>query len=329
LLETLFASFDSHVLRILVELNISDHLTETRSVDELAELTDTDDARLERVLRYAASRGFVEYSRSGRISGNGMTEALASDDLAHWAGWVRFATSDWFDASWRNLGPSLSPDSPPAFALAHGTDFFEYTTSVNPAAGEAFDEAMAAGAKLQAIALARSLDWVNIDSVCDVGGGNGAALDILLRYEPHLNVTLFDLPGVVERSSNIDSQFRSAWQTIGGSFFEEVPPGHDRYLLLAIVHDWDDTDATTILSNVSAAMGTGGEAVVVETAASDRPRDDFAAAADLLMFVLASGRERTHGQYHALFSAAGLRVHDQRLLPSGATAFTLKRESNR
>lgn len=320
-LEALFASFDTHVLRALIELDIPDLLTEPSTVESLAHATGCDPDRLDRLVRFAAGRGFVGFDRRGRVTPTRVTAALRSDAPAPWRGWVRFVSSDWFDAAWRHLTPSLATGARSAFVLAHGAEFFEHTTAVDPLAGEAFDQAMAAGATLHGIALARSLDWSEVRSVCDVGGGTGAALDVLARYHPDLRTTLFDLPAVIERTD----PGPTCGEVVGGSFFDEVPPGHDRYLLLAIVHDWDEDQAATILGNVVDAMDDDGEAVVVETVATDRPRDDFAAMSDIMMFVLASGQERTGDHYRRLFDAAGLYVHDEQLLLTGATAFTLRR----
>ena len=51
---------------------------------------------------------------------------------------------------------------------------------------------------------------------------------------------------------------------IGGDFLESVPEGGDTYLLKWIVHDWDDTRATTILRNCRRAMGPSSKVLLVE-----------------------------------------------------------------
>ena len=81
-----------------------------------------------------------------------------------------------------------------------------------------------------------------------------------------------------------------------------VPTGSDRYLLLAIVHDWEDADAIRILRRVREALPAHGAAIVVENVLPDRPRDEFVVASDLLMLVLGPGRERTREQFGALFA---------------------------
>jgi hypothetical protein len=322
ILEALFAQLDAHVLRVLVELDVPDQLVRPASMADLADRLELEHDSFERLMRYAAARNFISIDRRGRARASGITKALQSDAAAPWRGWVRFATSSWFDDAFRHLGPGMAAEGPSAFEVAHGTDFFGYTNDVDPDAGAVFDQAMSAGAMVQAIGLARTLKWDGIGSVCDVGGGSGAALDVLQRYHPNLEAVLFDLPEVVARSGFLVEGGASR-QVVGGSFFDEVPSGHDRYLLLAVVHDWDDERAISLLGNVRAAMGPSAAAVVVETPRSARPVHDFAAASDLLMLALASGRERTDDEYVELFSDAGLNVGRRHLLPSGATAYEL------
>lgn len=323
-LEALFAPFDAHALRALVELGIPDRLVDDMAIADLAGTLGCDPTRLERLLRFAAGRGYVTLDRRGRVGPTGVTEALRADAPAPWRGWVQFATSPWFDAAWRRLADSLTAGADTAFELAHGVGFFDYTTTVDPGAGETFDRAMAAGATLQAIGLAHTLDWRSVATVCDVGGGSGAALETLQRYRPEVTATLFDLPDVITRCDFAARGDGGQRAVVAGSFFDAVPPGHDRYLLLAVVHDWDDDRAVAILATVASAMGPDGEAVVVETVAAERPGSDVASDTDLLMFVLATGRERTEHQYRQLFERAHLDVHDTSLLPTGATAFTLR-----
>lgn len=56
------------------------------------------------------------------------------------------------------------------------------------------------------------------------------------------------------------------------------------------------------------------------------PRDEFVAASDLLMLVLASGRERTEAQFQGLFERSGLRLERRIPLASGFSAFELRRQ---
>lgn len=189
-----------------------------------------------------------------------------------------------------------------------------------------FDAAMTAGGRLNGLAVAKGLDWRGVQQVCDVGAGQGAALESLLRLLPHLHGTLFELPAVVGRAlpALTTGDLAARCRIEAGDFFAAVPADCDRYLLTAVIHDWDDAHARQILERVRAALRPGAQVVVVENVLADPPRDDFASMTDLLMLVLATGRERTDAQYAALFAAAGLRIAQRAPLVTGATAFTLE-----
>jgi hypothetical protein len=173
---------------------------------------------------------------------------------------------------------------------------------------------------VQGLALARAFDWSATTSVCDVGGGTGVALEMLLAAHPHLAGTLLDLPEVVARARPF---VRERCQIVAGDFFSWIPPDCDHYTLLAVIHDWDDDDAGRILCLVRDALRPGATAIVVESVLPERPRDDFAFASDLLMLVLGPGRERTRAGFDALFTAAGLTVRRTVTLATGFTAFEL------
>lgn len=164
-------------------------------------------------------------------------------------------------------------------------------------------------------------------SVCDVGGGTGATLEYLLTAHPHLQGVLFDLPEVVAnpRPALSDGPLAERCRIVRGSFLDEVPRGADRYLLLAIVHDWDDDHAQRLLANVARAMTPSSRTIVVEGVLADRPRDDLVQALDLLICVIATGRERTAAQFEALYHASGLRLGRAHALATGFVAFELAR----
>jgi hypothetical protein len=320
-LEALFRLFDNRVIGLLVELGIPEALDRPSSVVELAARTGTDVDALERVLRYAAGCGFVAMDRRRRYRANGVTKRLRRDHPNSWCGWVEFAAGDWFWTASRHAD-AMVRDGRSGIESAFGEDFFQFVNR-NPTAGDAFNRAMAAGATVQALALSRGLEWSGVTTVCDVGGGTGAALEYLLATKPKISGVLFDLPDVVARASDrlSHSDLAERCTIVGGSFFERVPSGCDRYFCLAIVHDWDDDRAVELMTCIRRAMRPEAELVVVEAELGRRPRGDFADASHLLMRVLASGRERTADELTRLFERAGLRLVQRIALATGFSAF--------
>lgn len=328
-MEALFGLFDNRVLGVLVELDLPELLDRPRTAAELAATTGTDPDRLERLLRYAASRGFLAAGGDGRFRASEVTDILRRDHPNSWRSWVEMASSDWFWDAWRHLDDAVRSQRS-GIEAATGHEFFDYVTKIRPEAGEAFNRAMAAGATVQALALDRALDWSTTKVVCDVGGGNGAVLEYLLGANPRLQGVLFDLPEVVAtaRPSLTSGTLADRCRLVPGSFFDLVPPGADRYLLLAIVHDWHDDQAAHLLARVADALGPESRAVVVEGILPDRPTPGFVQSSDLLMQVFATGRERTAAQFHQLFARSGLRVTRRLELVTGFTAFELARDSS-
>lgn len=325
ILESVLSVYDNRALGLLVELGVPERLDRPMSSTDLAEACDAEPDALGRLLRFAATRGFVAARRDGRFAPNATTVALRPGE-GSWRAWVEFLSSDWFWAACRAMDRSFSVDAPvPGIVASTGHEFFPYVNQVAPTAGAGFNAAMEAGATLQTLALIASLDWTGVGSICDVGGGTGATSHVFLRHLPTVTVTLFDRPEVVAsaRPALTTPPLSDRCALVGGSFFERIPPDCDRYLLLAIVHDWGDDEAIQILRNLAEALAPRARALVVETNRPERGQDSFAASSDLLMLTLASGRERTSAEHRSLFAAAGLTLEATHRLPTGFVAYEL------
>ena len=97
-------------------------------------------------------------------------------------------------------------------------------------------------------------------------------------------------------------------ELISGDFFESVPDGADAYLLKAILHDWEDDAAITILQVCRRAIGPGGRLLVLERLIAPPNEAPDAKFSDLNMMVSPGGRERTREEFAALFAAAQYRL---------------------
>jgi predicted nicotinamide N-methyase len=198
------------------------------------------------------------------------------------------------------MSPALSQRD--GFTAVNGAPFFEWMAD-HPDRWATFDRAMAAGGRMHALALAAAVDWSGTESVCDVGGGTGDQLAALLDLLPELQGTVLDLPAV------------------GGDAFERVPDGFDTYLLVNVLHDWDDDAAQRILGCVADAVDTTSRVIVVDNERTNVPRDDIAVCADVLMAALTDGgKERDTSEFTRLARAVGLH-HDRSVrLSSGDLA---------
>jgi len=132
---------------------------------------------------------------------------------------------------------------------------------------------------------------------------------------------LFDLPPVVAKAKPVLDRagVSDRVEVVGGSFFDAVPEGCDRYLLQAIVHDWDDDSCARFLTRCREALASGGRVLVLEQTMPEHDGDHMVKTLDLEMLVdTGKGRERTRAQFDALFARAGLRV--KRVIPIAITS---------
>jgi hypothetical protein len=308
-LERSLGIIDTKALGVAAEFGVADALADgPRSATDLAESCAADADALGRVLRFLVGRGVFKRTRDGRFRNNKASELLRSDHPDSLRAWARFAGADWHVATWNQLDHSVRTGESAATA-ALGHPFWEYLTETDPEAGVLFDAAMAATSAIQMEVVGTKVDFTG--RVCDVGGGTGTLLASVLRANPGATGVLFDLPTVIAKAPPVLEAARVAErvEVVGGSFFDSVPAGCDRYLLQAIVHDWDDDSCVRFLTRCRDAMAPGGRILVLEAVMPEHDGDHFVKAVDLEMLVATgAGRERTRPEFDALFARAGLRV---------------------
>ncbi|MBV8160000.1 MAG: hypothetical protein JO265_03655, partial [Acidimicrobiia bacterium] len=189
-LEALFGLLDHGALVAFCELGVPDVLESRMLLGDLARAVGADGAQLERVVRYAAARGWVRMDGKGRVRPTATTRFLRRDHPGGWRAWVEFAGGSDVRAAVSMIGHAAA-DGGDAYALANGEAFFAHMAAT-PERARAFDRAMAAGARMHGLALATALDWSPARRVCDVGGGDGSLLRVLLAAHPHLQGVLLD-----------------------------------------------------------------------------------------------------------------------------------------
>jgi hypothetical protein len=309
-LERSLGIIDTKTIAVVADLGVADALADgPKTVDELSATLGVDADALNRVLRYLVGRGIFKHKR-GTYANNGASDSLRVDHEASLRQWARFYGSDWHVRIWNELGHSVRTGGSAAKAV-FGRDFWEQLTDVDRAAGELFDDAMESVSRVQQEIVATKYDWPVNGKICDVGGGTGTLLASILDATPGARGVLFDLPAVVARAAPVLERAGVAdrVEVVGGSFFESVPTACDRYVLQAIVHDWDDESCATFLTHCREALAPGGKVLVVEQTLPDHDGDHPVKAIDLEMLVdTGKGRERTAAQLEALFARAGLRV---------------------
>ena len=295
-------------VRVAATLRIADHIAQGLRTDrELAEAVNADADALERVLRHLTTVGVLIRNGSGEYALTARGDALRDDHPHRMRARLDIEGAvGRADLAFVQLLHTVRTGRP-AYPAEFGHSFWEDVAS-DATLSASFDALMGSDVEAEAPAIVSAYDWGSLGHVVDVGGGNGALLIALLRAYPILSGTVVDLPGAVEaaRKALAAAGFAYRSDVVAGSFFDPLPPGAGGYLLSAIIHNWDDEAARTILRRCAEAAGTNGAVFVVERMGVDG--ESPSTEMDLRMLAYFGGRERGLAELTALAADSGLKV---------------------
>jgi len=316
LLRKIYGSVITQMIAVAAQLKIADLLIEgPKSVERLADATDTHAPTLYRLMRALASEDIFEETDPGHFALTPVAELLQVSNPYSLRDYAILFGSDLYYHSWPNLLQSVqSGDS--ALEMTFGMNLFEYLQQ-NPTDATIFNEAMTSVSSQEAIAVSKAYDFSEAQTLVDVGGGHGILLATILRANPSLKGILFDRAAVVESASALlqNESIATRCEIAEGDFFTAVPTGGDVYILKYIIHDWDDERAQKILKNCREAMGPEGRLLVVDTVISAGNTPFLGKLKDIVMLAVTSGGiERTDVEFQNLFSSAGFKLN--RIIPT-------------
>ncbi|MCV7039405.1 methyltransferase [Mycolicibacterium moriokaense] len=289
----------SQAISTVCELGVPEVLSDgPRSPHYLATSVGANADALRRFLRVLVAEGLFDEDTLGRFSLTDAGELLRMDTPGSLRHLVKLMSNEAYTV-WGHALHSVRTGKE-SFSEAFKKPYFEWL-SEKPLAAQEFAEGQAGLVEMRLLPLLNR-DWSDIATVVDIGGGEGTLVSRLLRAQIHLKGVLFDLPHVVSGSG---SKFRSAGvddrvAIVGGSFFDEVPPNGDVYVMSQILHDWDDKSAGKILGNCRRAIPEHGRLLIVEQVLPEAATAHPMALLDLHMLVLLGGRERTATEWSRL-----------------------------
>jgi ubiquinone/menaquinone biosynthesis C-methylase UbiE len=175
-----------------------------------------------------------------------------------------------------------------------------------------FTLSLAGRARNVAPALAEKLDLKNVFHLVDVAGGTGIYALALLEKNPHLEVTLVDLPEVlnIAREMAAASPHRDRLHLVEGDMFEWKPDTKvDAFLFSNIFHDWDVAECQNLMRRYSGLLEPAGRLIVHDVFLNDA-LDGPASIAfySAALFTLTEGRAYSAGEYRSWMEACGLEV---------------------
>lgn len=290
----------------LASLRIADLLVVgPKTVSELGRLTGTKPDLLLTLLRLVATEGIFK-----EVDDRIFAQTEASDTLRTIWGEDRptFNPVTLAD-SWipQEIWLESLRSGKSAFELIHGSDFWDYI-SQDPQRTERYYESIRARSDLIAHEILHALNWDKVRTVVDVGGGTGSLLLELLRRFEHLTGILVEEARPTPAPNSLHDQALSRLNVVLGTFFEDVPPHGDVYILSRVLHDWSDEEAQQILNTVSQAMDVGTRLLIVDRIAPETDLPDEAKYSSVRMMLLFGGRERTLPEIRGMLLGAELEI---------------------
>jgi hypothetical protein len=287
-------------LHAVADLGVADALDSSpRTAAELAGAVGADLDALGRVLRLLSAHGVFELRGDG-VHHTAASRLLRTDHPQSLRAFVRLFGLPFAWSIFGAMGHSLRTGHPAAEkALPEGV-----WTYCAEHADEAtiFNMAMAAKAQAHIAEIITAYDFSGFCRIGDIGGGRGHLLRAVLAAVPTATGVLFDVPKVVEEAASLGSE-RLTFQA--GDFFKGALPVCDAYLVMEVIHDWNDADSVAILKAIRRAAPPRAKLLLIEQIVPDNSGPHWSKMLDIHMLALLGGRQRTRPEYEDLFARAG------------------------
>jgi hypothetical protein len=302
--QSLWGIINSNVLarcvQVVAEYGVADALADRpMTAAELAAQTGMNADALRRMLRLLTSHEvFTEEGDLYRHTP--VSELLRTDHPHSMRSFARMMNLPVFLNSFAGLTQAAKTGKP----VMDFAGFMEYFAA-HPEESGIFNQAMADKSRAIIPAVIDAYDFGAFRIIADIGGGRGHLLRAILEEAPDATGILFDLPHVT-REAAADESPRLRLQP--GNFFADDLPAADAYLLMEVIHDWNDEDSARILGAIRRAAPSHARLLIVEAIVSEAAGPDFSKVLDVIMLAVTGGRERTPSEYEALLSRAGFRL---------------------
>ncbi|KAK4424023.1 Acetylserotonin O-methyltransferase [Sesamum alatum] len=302
------------LVKCAIELQIADVLEShggAMTLSQLSAALGCSSSTLHRIMRYLMHRGFFKQVASGGQESSicyvqtPLSRLLIKNGGNSMAALLLLESSHAMLAPWHRLSASALISGASAFDAAHGEDLWKHTAE-NPVHSKLFNDAMACRARLDISAIINHYPeaFKGINSLVDVGGGDGTALRMLVKAYPWIHGINFDLPHVVSVAPQCEGI-----EHVQGNMFDIVPKA-DAAFLMSVLHDWGDDECIDILRKCREAIPKDTGKVIIAEAVIDEGEEDkytdVRLALDMVMLAhTGKGKERTIEEWEYVVNAAG------------------------
>lgn len=295
----------------IAELGIADVLADgPMTASQIAARIDCDDDTTHRLLRGAVGCGLCTMDRrTGAVKLTRTGAVLRSDHPASLRAWMCYKGMRSTVDAWGGLAASVRSGQS-AFELVHGMSVWEWFAA-HPDEQRIFASTMRQATEIAARAIARVYPWPDGAVVCDVAGGIGTLLSVVVgSSRANLRGILVDSAGMIAEAERFLAErgLADRIDRVEGDIFGAINAIADVYVLKDVLHDWDDERCGKILAAVAASMPRGSKLVIVEYLQERNRPNPFSPLLDLHTLTQRDGgRLRSVDELSDLLIGAGLR----------------------
>ncbi len=304
----------TQVLYSCLELGIFDLLAkEPLSIGDVALRARLAPERAERLLRAAIALQLLEWLDSADISQRRVTLGMLGAALLGAPGVRQMMVHN--QLLYRDLvdpvGLLRNPAKPTELA-----NYWPYAAKADSDVGapqdgrlDEYSELMAQSQAFVADDVRAAFDMRGVQTLMDIGGGDGTFLRAMATVAPQARLVLFDLPPVAEiaRTKFTQAGLPNPFETVGGSFrTDPLPRGADVISLIRVAHDHDDDVVAALFTKVHESLRAGGRLLIAEPMAETNGAESFADAYFGFYFLaMGTGRARSPAALISLLKQAG------------------------
>jgi len=301
------AHIAARCLHVIADCGAADAIGDAGATPaEIATHTGFDADALDRMLRLLAAHGIFVRTADGRYEHTAASRLLRTDEPGSVRSYVRMGGLPAFWDRFTELGQTAR-EGQGRHHMASLVDYF----AGHPEEAAIFNAAMVSKSRAVLPAVAAAYGFSAFATIADIGGGRGHLLKLILERTPRAHGVLFERQHVIA-----DTEPAPRLELIAGDFFTDALPAADLYLLMEVLHDWDDADATGILGAVRRAARPGARVLIIEILVPDTPGPHAGKTRDIIMLAVTGGRERTQAQHATLLAASGFEL--TRVLPTAS-----------
>jgi len=294
----------SRAIHTVAKLGLANHMSfNPMKVKDLAEASDTNPELLGRLLRFLSAYNIFKHEDDSYS----LTELSLPlrDDAPNSIRDVLCMVDDCWWQAFSCLDLSLKTGIS-SFTLQHGDDFFSYL-SKHPDKQTNFDKGMAKLSTFDDNAIAQSYHFSEFLDLIDLGGGRGGLIKALAENYPHIKLTLFDTPTVIEQLN--PDEFPPQVQLVAGDFLAHVPKA-EAYIFKGVLHDFNDQLMLQILNNCYKQIPKDSILFIAEQVLPDNDLPHPNKTMDIVMMALLGGRQRTIKEWQKSIEPAGFHYVD-------------------